>query len=216
MDTYKSTNTKNGKFYIGSTTDYESRKRSHLRSKENYPFQNALRQDPDAFVWEVWTDDSDEPILEQALLDMFYGTEQCYNLSPIANRPPSVEGKKMWVHTSGKQTFAFESPGPGWKVGVSEERRLQNGRAKRGKKESAETRKKKSDSHKGKTRIFSEEHCKNISRGKTGKSAGHEGGRAAGKLPWWYNPQTHERKRSYESPGEGWENRKGPNNKKCG
>ena len=88
MDTYRATNTKNGKFYIGSTVNFEGRKKSHLRSKEKYPFHRALRKDPDAFTWEVWSDNSDKPILEQALLDMFYGTEQCYNLNPIANRPP--------------------------------------------------------------------------------------------------------------------------------
>jgi group I intron endonuclease len=81
MDTYKATNTINGKFYIGSTTDFERRKKEHLTSKVNYPFQNALRQCPEKFEWEVWSDDSDEPILEQALLDMWFGKEQCYNLS---------------------------------------------------------------------------------------------------------------------------------------
>jgi predicted GIY-YIG superfamily endonuclease len=87
--TYKATNTLNGKFYIGSTRDFEARKKGHLSSRHNYPFQNALRKNPEAFVWEVWSDDSDEPILEQALLDMWYGKEQCYNLNPIANRPPN-------------------------------------------------------------------------------------------------------------------------------
>lgn len=89
MDTYKSTNTINGKFYIGSTTNFEKRKNSHLNSKENYPFQNALRKNPEAFLWEVWSDDCEEPVLEQALLDMWYGCEQCYNLNPVANRPPN-------------------------------------------------------------------------------------------------------------------------------
>ena len=88
MDTYRATNTVNGRFYIGSSVDAEKRKMEHLRSTLEYPFHRALRKNPDAFEWEVWTDDSEEPILEQALLDMFYGTEQCYNLSPIANRPP--------------------------------------------------------------------------------------------------------------------------------
>jgi hypothetical protein len=40
------------------------------------------------------------------------------------------------------------------------------------------------------------------------------GGSVGGKLPWWYNPATGERTRQVESPGEGWENRKGPNNPK--
>lgn len=89
MDTYKATNTKNGKFYIGSTINFQERKKSHLRSKEDYYFQRALRKDPDAFIWEVYSDDYDEPILEQALLDMWFGKECCYNLNPSASRPPS-------------------------------------------------------------------------------------------------------------------------------
>jgi hypothetical protein len=85
MDTYKSTNTINGRFYIGSTTNFEARKKAHLNSDFNFPFQNALRANPEAFIWDVWTDDNENRELEQALLDMWFGTEQCYNLSPYAN-----------------------------------------------------------------------------------------------------------------------------------
>jgi hypothetical protein len=92
MDTYKATNTTNGRFYIGSTKDFEKRKKQHLKSSKKLPFQNALRKNPEAFEWEVWTDDSDEPILEQTLLDMWFGCEQCYNLNPFASRPPSRAG----------------------------------------------------------------------------------------------------------------------------
>ncbi len=95
MDTYRATNTENGKFYIGSTKNFEKRKQGHLSSKWNYPFQNALRKNPDAFEWEVWSDDCEEPVLEQALLDMWFGKEQCYNLNPYASRPPSPEGKQV-------------------------------------------------------------------------------------------------------------------------
>ena len=95
MDTYKATNTTNGKFYIGSTTNFEKRKKAHLRSKEPYPFQNALRKNPEAFEWEVWSDDCDDPVLEQALLDMWYGKECCYNLSQFADRGPDRTGKKQ-------------------------------------------------------------------------------------------------------------------------
>lgn len=93
MITYIATNTVNGKFYIGSTsTTLERRKRHHLRNRNNWPFQNALRQNPEAFEWGVFEDDSEERILEQALLDMWYGTEQCYNVSKDATAP--MTGRK--------------------------------------------------------------------------------------------------------------------------
>jgi group I intron endonuclease len=95
MDTYKATNTTNGKFYIGSTRNFEKRKKAHLRSKDSYPFQNSLRKNPDAFEWEIWSDDCDEPVLEQALLDMWFGKECCYNLNQFADRGPDRTGKKQ-------------------------------------------------------------------------------------------------------------------------
>ena len=97
MFTYKATNTLNGKFYIGSTRDFEKRKKEHTISPRNYPFQNALRKNPEIFEWEVVEDDSDEPLLEQALLDMWFGTEMCYNLCPHANRPQyDPESTREW------------------------------------------------------------------------------------------------------------------------
>lgn len=95
MITYRATNTLNGKFYIGSTADFDRRKSQHLKDKRVHtPFNNALRKNPEAFEWEVWSDDCHDPVLEQALLDMFFGAEQCYNLNPVASRPPSQRGKK--------------------------------------------------------------------------------------------------------------------------
>jgi len=99
MDTYKATNTTNGRFYIGSTTNFEKRRKEHLRSDKNYPFQNALRKNPEAFEWEVWSDDCDDPVLEQALLDMWFGKECCYNLNPFAHRGPSNLGTKRPEHS---------------------------------------------------------------------------------------------------------------------
>jgi group I intron endonuclease len=106
MNTYIATNTENGKFYIGSTTNFEWRKYCHFQSKQNYPFQNALRRNPDVFTWEVWHDECEEPVLEQALLDMFYGTDQCYNLNPVAGRPPSQSGRPVSLETRKKQSLA--------------------------------------------------------------------------------------------------------------
>ena len=84
MQTYIATNTLNGKFYIGSAINFEKRKRQHLRSKSNRPFHSDLRKNPEAFEWKVWTDDASDSTLERALLEMWYGKEQCYNMSPAA------------------------------------------------------------------------------------------------------------------------------------
>jgi group I intron endonuclease len=170
MDTYRATNTKNGKFYIGSTVNFKRRKRAHLTSQENYPFQRALRKNPEAFEWEVWSDDSDEPVLEQALLDMWFGKEQCYNLNPFADRPvtpdhkgdknpnygksPSEETrKKLSLAKSGENhpmygitgslNPCYGIPRPGH---VKQRLREVN----TGKKDSEQTKAKKSAAHKGK------------------------------------------------------------------
>ena len=116
MDTYRATNTTNGKFYIGSTTNFERRKYEHLVSTKNLPFQNALRNNPEAFEWEVWSDDSDEPILEQALLDMWYGKECCYNLNSQADRV-NVEFCRQGGKTRGRKMLRIGwgfYPRSGW------------------------------------------------------------------------------------------------------
>jgi group I intron endonuclease len=140
MDTYKATNTLNGKFYIGSSNNFERRKSEHLSSKANYPFQNALRKNPDAFEWEVQSDDYDEPILEQALLDMWFGCGQCYNLSSIAGQPSGTTGTIWWKNELlQKETACFEKPGgEGWEPG-----RLQKTKEKQSEAKSGEETKKK-------------------------------------------------------------------------
>ncbi len=94
MITYIATNTLNGKFYIGSTVDFKKRKINHLTCKVKSHFHHALRKNPEAFVWEVIEDEHSDPVLEQALLDRWFGKEQCYNLNPVASRPPSHKGIK--------------------------------------------------------------------------------------------------------------------------
>lgn len=94
MITYLAINLTNKKFYIGSTTDFEHRQKAHLRSNENYPFQNALRKDPDNFYWIASEDDGlDTRDEEQYYLDFYHGTMWCYNLNPKAEVPPSAKGK---------------------------------------------------------------------------------------------------------------------------
>jgi len=84
---YKATNKLNGKWYVGSTLqDLESRILQHKNKVGNYPFQNALRKNPKSFTWEVLSEvDGDDRSHEQEILDCFFGSEYCYNLSPYAN-----------------------------------------------------------------------------------------------------------------------------------
>lgn len=104
MITYIAVNTKNGKFYIGSTNNFERRKKQHLGNKSSTPFHNALRKEPHKFEWETWEDDFDNPVLEQALLDMWFGKECCYNLNPSADRPPILTGHKFRDETVSKRS----------------------------------------------------------------------------------------------------------------
>lgn len=78
---------------MGSTLEFLSRQKSHLTSKDDYPFQNSLRKNPKNFYWIVSQEDnlcSREE--EQYYLDFYHGTVWCYNLNPNASIPPSALG----------------------------------------------------------------------------------------------------------------------------
>jgi hypothetical protein len=86
--TYLGITLNNRKFYVGSAVDFERRQKAHLKSKDNYPFQNALRKDPDNVYWIASDNDgSDGREEEQFYLDFYHGSEWCYNLSPYSNQP---------------------------------------------------------------------------------------------------------------------------------
>lgn len=151
-------NTSNGKFYIGSSRNqktFQRRKKNHLSSREPYHFQRALRNNPDSFVWEVYEDDHEYPVLEQALLDMWFGKECCYNLNPSAKHPPrnpdalrrggmktgpingkngNREGKRRSGLRSKEEKTGFHAPGvasKGGKIGGPRGKRDDKSRAGR-------------------------------------------------------------------------------------
>jgi group I intron endonuclease len=191
MDTYKATNTINGKFYIGSSKNFERRKQEHLRSKENYPFQNALRKNPEAFEWEVWSDDSEEPILEQALLDMWCGTEQCYNLNPSANHPPSPLGRNLSESTKESISLAMQGRE------INEKTRLAVSLSNKTRTLSESTLAKKSEAVSGdKNPFFGKNHSEETKQKWSEERKG---------LRWWHNKNTQETSMSKECPGPGWE-----------
>jgi len=84
--TYTATNTKTGKFYIGSSKDYcnymNRRGNHHTRKgKGAGQFQLDLQADPLAFKWEWSEDDTETRDTEAALLALYVGTPWCYNIS---------------------------------------------------------------------------------------------------------------------------------------
>jgi group I intron endonuclease len=95
MITYRAINTKNGKWYVGSAIDFERRKREHLSSKQKSPFHNALRKNPELFDWEIiQEDDSVDRHIEQLILDVWFDSQYCYNLSSSAGGFNSETARK--------------------------------------------------------------------------------------------------------------------------
>jgi group I intron endonuclease len=149
MITYIATNTKNGKFYIGSTNDLKRRQRAHRKGTGH--FQNAYRKNPEFFEWQIWEDNEGEPILEQALLDMWYGKECCYNLSPYASRPPGNLGVPHTDQTKQKISEKLKGKLIGDKNPSKKEKSRQKiSESKRGKPRNEETRNKISEGVRGK------------------------------------------------------------------
>lgn len=191
MITYIATNVINGKFYIGSTLNFEKRKLDHLKSKSNYPFQNSLRKNPDNFEWEIYEDEYNEPILEQSLLDMWWGKSQCYNINKYASRPPDPTGRKVKDETrikiSNKTKGRF----------INEKTRTAVSQSNKTRKLSEETLKKKSEVVSGEKNPFygkkhTEETIKKYSEMRRG-------------MKWWYNEVYNKCCMSKECPGDGWE-----------
>jgi hypothetical protein len=88
MINYVPINLSNRKFYVGSTTDFDRRWKQHLKSNADYPFQNALRKNPDKFFVLISKDDGLETREEeQFYLDFYHGSERCYNINPKADCP---------------------------------------------------------------------------------------------------------------------------------
>jgi len=190
MITYIATNTINGKFYIGSTTNFERRKDEHIKSKDNYPFQNSLRKNPSLFEWEVYEDTYDEPILEKSLLDMWWSKSQCYNINQYASRPPDPTGRKVKSGTREKISKKLK----GRKT--SEKQKHAVSKSNKTRKISEETLKKKSDAVSGNDNPFygkkhSVQTLQKFSEQRKGKK-------------WWYNNTTNETCMSKECPSEGW------------
>jgi len=83
--TYKATNTKTGRYYIGSAKSYchyMNRVGNHHIRIDKRQFLIDLQADPKAFVWEILREDALETReYEYALLQKHVGDPLCYNKS---------------------------------------------------------------------------------------------------------------------------------------
>ena len=117
MITYLGITLNNRKFYVGSAVDFERRQKAHLKSRDNYPFQNALRKDPDNVYWIASDDDeSDGREEEQFYLDFYHGSEWCYNLNPLASGVSEEMCKKGGLST--KELHGEQQPEWGRQGGI--------------------------------------------------------------------------------------------------
>jgi len=103
---YKITNTMNGHFYIGSSTNVHRRKQRHFKylkigCHENRHLQNAYNKYGEgAFTFEIVTTVAKDHLLqeEQSLLDQHFGQPYFYNICNIAGSPSAPNRKKSITH----------------------------------------------------------------------------------------------------------------------
>lgn len=109
---YQIRNITNGKLYVGSANNLWRRKnKEHFKflrenRHENTYLQHAFNLNGEEnFVFEVieFCKEKDLLNVEQYWLDIFYDKQQmCYNINPIAGKPPSWEGKHHSEETKQK------------------------------------------------------------------------------------------------------------------
>lgn len=102
---YKITNVINNKIYIGSSNNVYKRKNEHFSSlKANTHCNKHLQRayniyGKDNFKFEIieTCKENDLLIIEQKYLDKYFDNGvTCYNENPIADKPPSQQGKIPW------------------------------------------------------------------------------------------------------------------------
>ena len=118
MITYAAINLTNKKFYVGSTTDFNSRCKKHLSNKGDLAFHRSLRKNPENFYWIVSEDDGlDTRDEEQYYLNFYHGTLTCYNLRPSAEQGGDTCSNTQWWNNGIETVRSLQSPGENWVQG---------------------------------------------------------------------------------------------------
>ena len=87
MITYTATNTKNGKFYIGSSENYckymrrKGQHHTHKKGSNGYSdFHVDLQEDPLSFKWDWHEDGRDDRSTERSMIALYKGNPYLYNI----------------------------------------------------------------------------------------------------------------------------------------
>jgi hypothetical protein len=179
------------KCYFGSTTNFEKRQSQHLKSKDSYPFQNALKQRQ--FFWVCSENDGlEDRSEEQYYLDFYFDSPWCFNLTNNATSPPRAPAilPDYWVEAIRKsrrgQSNSPESYERGW------ETRRENGNDHH----TFETRQRMVQSHTGREHSAESKLKRSIAlKGKPSSAGGSN---------WYVNVETEKTKMAHSHPGKGW------------
>lgn len=122
---YKIINVKDGKYYLGSTNNFDNRKKYHFRYlKQNKHWNKHLQhaynlygKDVFKFIKEKIVDDNicddDLLLIEQQYIDDIFKTNiPSYNICKIAGKPPSRKGSHPVITEEHKKKIAMQK---GWK-----------------------------------------------------------------------------------------------------
>jgi group I intron endonuclease len=109
-------NTLNGRFYVGSTTDFHRRRLTHLRElREGKHCNSFLQRDwskcgDQSFRFIEYEHISDRKLMairEQEYISLYYDRAvNCYNLNPYAKRPSGTKGRKFSQESRARMSAA--------------------------------------------------------------------------------------------------------------
>ena len=127
MIIYTATNTKTGRFYIGSALTYNhymsrrGKHHTHPKGKKGYyDFHTDLQADPLSFKWEWHEDGRNDRSTEKSLIALYQGSPYLYNIGE-GNYVDENKRRRGWSHTNEARQRQSEGNKKDWEN--NEERR---------------------------------------------------------------------------------------------
>ena len=136
-------------FYWGSTKNFIRRKADHFRELKQGKHKNSILQKAfdkhKTFEFEIIANVEEQELAEweQEIIDVWFGTENCANLSSIVGLPSGMKGRKHSEETRAKMSISRTGRSkPNGRTGLrqSEETKAKISAANKGKSKSEETK----------------------------------------------------------------------------